>query len=261
MKKSLLCSLSILMLLSGCVHKKSKKEKPVKAPKKVKDVQVEKHINIPLASDEVKSYFDDSDDINLGEFVLVAPRDEFDSSPWDDREDKQEKQVIDLETNIDSAVQVEQSGQVAKAENEINLSEDDLDDFSWVQEVESEDGSFKKCHFNFDQHKIKEDQEKIVEDNIALAKDLLAKGDSPLIVIEGHSCHSAGSMTYNMVLSEKRAKAVSDRFIAAGIPAENIKIVPRGQEVPEKDNFGNTITGSRDDQWANRRSEIRVVYS
>ena len=51
--------------------KKNKKERPVKASKKEKRVQVEKHIDIPLASDEVKSYFDDSDDINLGEFVLV----------------------------------------------------------------------------------------------------------------------------------------------------------------------------------------------
>ena len=123
-----------------------------------------------------------------------------------------------LNTNIDSTVQV------AKTDNEINLSEDELDDFSWVQEVECEDGSFKKCHFNFDQHKIKEDQEKVVEENITLAKNLFAKGDNPLIVIEGHSCHAAGSMTYNMVLSEKRAKCVADRFVAAGISAENIKI-------------------------------------
>jgi len=256
MRKNVICSLSILLLLSGCAHKRFERERSVKPSKKSKKVQVEKHIDIPLASDEVKGYFDDSDDINLGKFELVE-----DVQVQEDQDTTPEPQEIDLNTNIESDVQVETSEQVVKVDNEINLSEEDLDDFSWVQEVECEDGSFKKCHFNFDQHTIKEDQEKTVQENIDLAKDLLAKGDNPLIVIEGHSCHAAGSMTYNMVLSEKRAKAVADRFLASGIPADNIKIVPRGQEVPEKDDAGNIITGSRDDQWLNRRSEIRVVYS
>jgi len=250
-KKNLVCSLTILLLLSGCCRKIVKKEKPEKKLKSTNNIQVEKHIDIPLASDEVKSYFDDSDDINLGEFVLVEDAEVTQEAAAQD----QVTQDIDLNANIDS------TGEVSKVDNEINLTEGDLDDFSWVKEVECEDGSFKKCHFNFDQHKVGEDQEKIIQENIDLAKDLLAKGDNPTIIIEGHSCHSAGSMTYNMVLSEKRAKAVSDRFVAAGIPAENIKIVPRGQEVPEKDEFGNAITGSKDDQLLNRRAEVRVVYS
>ena len=59
-----------------------------------------------------------------------------------------------------------------------------------------------------------------------------------------------------MALSEKRAKTVADKLIAAGIPQENIKVVARGQECPEKDSFGNEITGSIAQQAPNRRAEF-----
>ena len=100
MRKNLLYSFSVLLLLSGCAHKRFERERSVKTPDKAKKVQVEKHIDIPLASDEVKSYFDDSDDINLGEFVLVE-----DAQVQEKQETTPEPQEIDL--NINTSIENE----------------------------------------------------------------------------------------------------------------------------------------------------------
>jgi len=240
MKKSPLLLLSLLVVLSGCFPKKEKKEKVVKRKKKT---ELATNVDIPLASDEVESYFDSKGDVNLGEFVLV-----------EDAQVQENDDEADVNENIDSSVDV--------AENEINLNNsNDLDDFSWIQEVKDEDEKFEKCHFAFNSYDVKEDQEKNIKDNIALAKNIIDEGGELTIVIEGHACHSAGSATYNMMLSEQRAKVVSDRFVSAGIPADKIKIVSRGQECPVKDDEGNDITGDKNAQWANRRSEVKVIYS
>ena len=79
------------------------------------------------------------------------------------------------------------------------------------------------------------------------------------MVIEGHSCHSAGSAVYNLALSEKRAKALADRLVAGGVPSQNIKVVGRGQEVPAVVE-GKAVTGDRKEQAPNRRDEVRVIH-
>jgi len=246
--------LSLLVVLAGCGPKDKKKTKasqPKKRSTIAKKIDTQETtvetVDIPLASDEIKSYFDDKD-VNLGEFVLVEDS---------DVESKDIDTNVDVDTNIENTDQVAQAGEI---NNEINLTDEDLDDFSWVEEIDRENEKFEKCHFEFNKYDVQEDQEKKIEDNIKLAKKILEEGGEPTIVIEGHSCHSDGSMTYNLVLSEKRAKAIADRFVAAGISREKIKIVPRGQECPEKDENGNDITGDKNEQWVNRRSEVRVVY-
>ena len=88
---------------------------------------------------------------------------------------------------------------------------------------------------------------------------MIDEGGEPTIVIEGHSCHSAGSKTYNMVLSERRAKAVSDRLVAAGIPADKIKIVSRGQECPAKDKDGNDFDMSAIPPQGSETGEMSYV--
>ncbi len=64
--------------------------------------------------------------------------------------------------------------------------------------------------------------------------------------------------SYNRILSEKRAKALKDQAVAAGVPASKIKIVGRGFDAPEIVN-GKPVTGDKDQQWLNRRDEIQVV--
>lgn len=134
-----------------------------------------------------------------------------------------------------------------------------LDDFAWVEE--SKDSEFNPIYFEFNSSQVSKEQRDSVQKDIELAKQTIEQGETPTVVIEGHACHAAGSRTYNMALSEKRAKETADRFVMAGVPRENIKIVARGSDVPAHDKQGKIITGDRQQQWPNRRSEIRVINS
>lgn len=134
------------------------------------------------------------------------------------------------------------------------------EDFSWVDAQEDE--SFKTIYFDFDRSSIRKDQKEVAVYDAKQVKQLLAQartsGQEPLIVIEGHACHSAGSEPYNLVKSQNRAEAVKEIFTAQGVPVENIKVVGRGQAVPAIVN-GKTVEGDREQQWANRRVEVHII--
>src|SRR5581483_2689227 len=134
-------------------------------------------------------------------------------------------------------------------------------DFSWEDEKNQK---FKVVYFDFDKYSIRPDQEETVAFDIDQIRKSLEeakeKGIKPLVVIEGHAFHSAGSAVYNLALSEKRAKVLADTMISQGIPQESIKIVGRGKEVPAVIE-GKAVEGDRQSQWPNRRDEIRVLFS
>ncbi len=134
-------------------------------------------------------------------------------------------------------------------------------DFTWVEDTENADG-FKTVFFSFDRHGIAEDQRASLDHNVELVKARLAEDSEykPTIVIEAHSCHSAGQPWYNMLISERRAKRVCDELVKAGIPEDCLKVVGRGAEMPAMMN-GEMVTGDRMDQAANRRCEMRVIYA
>ena len=222
MKKNLLIAknsgLFLLVLLAGlpgCGGSKTASQP------KAKKSTVMTEINIPVAGESIKSFFDE----DIEEFKL-----------------------------IDDTTKTAQSnaGAAIDANN---------DDFSWVADLDGESNSFKTVYFDFNHYGVRPDQKPAVEFDIEVAKKMLAAGEKPTIVIEGNACHSAGSRTYNLALSEKRAKLLADKFVNAGIPRENIKIVPRGSEVPAHDKNGQPVTGSREQQWPNRRDEVHVIYS
>jgi len=135
------------------------------------------------------------------------------------------------------------------------------DDFSFE---DAEQKQFKAVYFAFDGYNIKKDQEATVAYDMAQIKESLAqaeqKGEAPVVIIEGHACHSAGSAVYNLALSEKRAKVLADQLVVHGIAKEHIKIVGRGIEMPAVVN-GHICTGNREQQAPNRRDEIRVMFS
>lgn len=135
------------------------------------------------------------------------------------------------------------------------------DEYSFVQDArQNSKDAFKIVYFNFDEASIRDDQEATLAFDIERAKDMLAQNPQATIVIDGHACHSAGSHVYNLALSEKRAKVLADRFAAAGVPAENMKIVGRGMEMPAIID-GKAVEGDRAQQWPNRRDEMRIIYS
>ena len=144
---------------------------------------------------------------------------------------------------------------------ETEIEADSVCDFAWVAESENEDG-FKNVYFTFNGHGIRDDQAESLQANIATIKACLEtnKSYNPTVIIEGHACSSAGRDAYNLALSETRAKEVYDACVAAGIPADCMKIVGRGQEVPAMID-GMPVTGDRLAQAPNRRCEMHVIYA
>src|SRR5882672_2989925 len=72
------------------------------------------------------------------------------------------------------------------------------------------------------------------------------------VVVEGHT-DSTGTAAKNQQLSEKRAQAVRDFLVSAGVPADRVTAVGRGEEQPIATN--KTAAGRQQ----NRRVELVIT--
>jgi peptidoglycan-associated lipoprotein len=226
MKKGSVLLLVMLLSVAGCGKKKKCAEKPNANSK-------ESTVSMPLTQDkkELSSVFDD----DIAEFALV-----------------------------DETTDVDGKKQVPVATNDANATDEDMgNEFAWIDEADETEQDLKTVYFDFDKYAIKKDQETIVSHDIEVLKQTIAQaekdGKKVTVVVEGHACHSAGSASYNLALSEKRAKVLKDRLVQAGISNANIKIVGRGQECPALTQDGKPVTGSREAQWLNRRDELNIL--
>jgi type IX secretion system PorP/SprF family membrane protein len=82
--------------------------------------------------------------------------------------------------------------------------------------------------------------------------ELLRTNPGMTIRVLGHTDYIA-SDTYNMWLSERRAKRVSDYLISNGIPAANVSAVGYGKRLPVADN------ATEEGRALNRRVEIQII--
>ncbi|MCK4440602.1 MAG: OmpA family protein, partial [Sulfurovaceae bacterium] len=73
------------------------------------------------------------------------------------------------------------------------------------------------------------------------------------VVIEGHT-DSSGDSTHNLILSEKRAKAVASRLFQLGVSPSRITVIGKGETMPIASN--STKEGKR----LNRRIEAILIY-
>ena len=71
------------------------------------------------------------------------------------------------------------------------------------------------------------------------------------MTIEGH-CDERGTREYNLALGERRADAVKNVLVAAGIPASRIATISYGKERP-------IVPGSNEEAWAQNRVAITTV--
>ena len=237
MKKiSLLAFLPLFLLVPGCGHNKDKRAKTHK-----KDLSREVDIPITQDTSEVTESFFFDDDID--EFVL------------------NENESLDQVVGDDVAFVDEFDLSFDEAEAPL----EDTNEFAWVEvDQEQEAENFERVYFDFDNFALRDDQEEIVQKNVDLAKKMLEQaiedGEDPTLVISGHACSSAGSATYNLALSEKRALKLKQRFVEAGVNEERIKIIGLGSEAPVFVN-GEPLAGNREQQAPNRRDELRIVLS
>ncbi len=81
--------------------------------------------------------------------------------------------------------------------------------------------------FDFDRDRVRPDQHKVLHANVAWLK----AHPQAQILIEGH-CDERGTPEYNLGLGERRAQAVRQFLVRAGIPAKRIAVVSYGEERP-----------------------------
>ncbi len=103
----------------------------------------------------------------------------------------------------------------------------------------------KDVFFNFDKSTIRADQRAALDEDVAWLK---ATADAK-ITVEGH-CDERGTTEYNLALGERRAKAVKDYLIKAGIAADRISTISYGKERP-------FVIGHDESAWKwNRRGHL-----
>ena len=85
----------------------------------------------------------------------------------------------------------------------------------------------KDAFFDYDKSALREDQKAALNEDVAWLKG----NAGAKVLIEGH-CDERGTAEYNLGLGERRAKAVKDYLIAAGIAADRISIISYGKERP-----------------------------
>lgn len=85
----------------------------------------------------------------------------------------------------------------------------------------------KDIFFDFDKSTIRGDAKASLKEDL----QWLNANSTAQITIEGH-CDERGTSEYNLGLGERRAKAIRDYLVAAGIDAKRIKTVSFGKERP-----------------------------
>ena len=103
-------------------------------------------------------------------------------------------------------------------------------------------------HFPYDSFEIVGENADALKNNVKIMKE-----NSGLAVqIEGH-CDERGGIQYNLALGEKRANAVAQQLMAAGIGKSRIATISMGKEKP-------LVMGSNEEAWAkNRRANFMIT--
>jgi peptidoglycan-associated lipoprotein len=105
----------------------------------------------------------------------------------------------------------------------------------------------KDLFFDYDKSNIRDDQKAVLNENVGWLK---ANAGAKALV-EGH-CDERGTAEYNLGLGERRAKAVKDYLIAAGIAADRVSTISYGKERP-------FVLGHDESAWKwNRRGHFVI---
>ena len=96
-----------------------------------------------------------------------------------------------------------------------------------AEQAASASAGLRDVYFGYDSWTISEDQRQ------ALTRDADWMKTNPvaMVKVEGH-CDERGTTAYNLVLGEKRAKAVRNFLVELGISANRLSVVSYGKERP-----------------------------
>jgi OmpA-OmpF porin, OOP family len=123
-----------------------------------------------------------------------------------------------------------------------------MDVFCLEEKVVEQKIVLRGIQFDLDKYNIKPEYQPILDEAVSSLK---SKPDVK-VVINGYT-DSTGTPEYNMGLSERRAKAVFDYFVAKGISASRLKTVGHGLNDPIASN------ATADGRALNRRVELTVM--
>jgi len=114
------------------------------------------------------------------------------------------------------------------------------------EEIEKS-GLFGEVYFDFNKADIRDADRATLTKNAAALK----RFDFLRITVEGH-CDERGTVEYNLALGERRARAAYDYVVSLGVPADRLKTVSYGKEVP-------VCQQSTEECWQkNRRAHFTV---
>jgi peptidoglycan-associated lipoprotein len=100
-------------------------------------------------------------------------------------------------------------------------------------------------YFALDSYSLDDAGRGVLDKNAKLMRD----NPDWTATVAGH-CDERGTVEYNQALGEKRANAVRDYLVAAGVPVARLKTVSYGKEMP-------AVEGHDEASWArNRRAEF-----
>lgn len=232
MKKMSLLVIALLVGLPGCGCRKQESARSRQEP-------IEQYMDVVDENDIID--LDDMDDLTDEDIA---------SFNFDDEYSELDLKSLGLDEDDLSDI---------KDDLEELYLEDENEEFAWIDA--QTDDEFKKLYFSFNHYGVRADQKEALNYDIEQVKELIAEAGTihPTVVVEGHACQE-GTPAYNLALSEKRAKAVADLFVAAGIDRSAIRVVGRGQECPTTIN-GRVVNGTREERAPNRRVEVRVIYT
>jgi peptidoglycan-associated lipoprotein len=91
--------------------------------------------------------------------------------------------------------------------------------------------TFEDVHFERDRFSLRSED----LDRLRVAAAALKDDPSLVVTIEGHTC-SLGTGPYNLALGNRRANAVKDYLVSAGVPASRLVTVSQGEAGAEYDN-------------------------
>jgi peptidoglycan-associated lipoprotein len=106
----------------------------------------------------------------------------------------------------------------------------------------------RSFYFDYDRSVLKPDSLAALERHA----EALREHSERVVVVEGHA-DERGTREYNLALGERRAKAVRDFLLAAGVAPQQIQTVSYGEERPE-------IDGNGEGAWSqNRRAFLEYA--
>ena len=96
-----------------------------------------------------------------------------------------------------------------------------------AEQAASVAAGLRDIFFGYDSWTISDDQRQALNRDA----DWMKSNGSAIVKVEGH-CDERGTSAYNLVLGEKRAKAVRNYLVELGISANRLSVVSYGKERP-----------------------------